>query len=66
MAHNTFCSAISKAKNFMPKEKSKTQQIKRKEELKNPKQKIVCNKCERSNTTLWKIGKDKYLCTNCK
>lgn len=69
MSHNTFCSAMSKAKNFMPKENSKTQQLKKQKEILNPKTKIVCSSCGESNSTLWKIvkkGKIKYLCTNCK
>ena len=66
MSHNTFCSAMSKAKNFIPKKNSKTQQLKKQEELNNPKTKIVCSKCGEGNTTLWKIENGKYLCSNCK
>ena len=69
MSHNTLCSAMSKAKNFMPKENSKTQQLKKQQAILNPKIKIVCSKCGENNTTLYKKcvrGKTKYLCPNCK
>ena len=69
MAHNTFCSAMSKAKNFMPKENSKTQQLKKQKEILNPRTKIVCSNCWNGNATLYKQikkSKVKYLCSNCK
>lgn len=66
MAHNTLHNAMSKANNFIPKKNSKTQQLKKEVELKNPKVKVVCSKCGKDNITLYKISKDNYLCVNCK
>jgi len=66
MAHNTGCSALTKAQNFIAKKNSKTQQLKREKALENPAQKIVCEKCKKSNVTLYKNKNNKYLCKNCK
>lgn len=70
MAHNTLCSAMTKALNSMPKENSKTQKIKKQNSLLNPKTKIVCSDCGNSKSTLFKVktrrGKFKYLCLVCK
>ena len=27
---------------------------------------VVCCKCGKTNTTLYKLGKDKYICLECK
>ena len=60
-----YMSAMAKAKNRMPKPNSKTQQKKKEEALKNPVEKIVCEKCQNGNTTLFNI-KNHYYCKNCK
>ena len=66
MAHNSLHSALSKARNFIAKPNSKTQQLKKEKMLENPQTKIVCNKCEKSNVTLYKVSENKYLCKNCR
>ena len=58
-------SALAKAKNKMPKEKSKTQIEKKKKAMENYRPKIGCEKCKGTNTTLYKI-QNKYYCINCK
>jgi hypothetical protein len=44
----------------MPKENSKTQQKKKEDLLKNPINYVVCKKCGKKNTTLFKVDGDYY------
>lgn len=57
-------SAIAKHRNNMPKENSKTQQLKRELAKENYRPKIGCKKCKETNTTLYKINNE-YYCKNC-
>lgn len=58
-------SALAKAKNKMPKENSKTQIEKKKKATENYRPRICCEKCKKSNTTLYKI-QNQYYCKECK
>ena len=58
-------SAVARHRNFMPKEKSKSQIEKRKKAKERYRSKICCKKCKESNTTLYRIGQN-YYCKNCK
>lgn len=57
----SWCSSYTKALNFQPKENSKTQQKKREMLSKNPVQYLSCEKCKKSNVTLYKVD-EKYYC----
>lgn len=61
----SWCNPRTKALNFLPKENSKTQQKKRDYFLNNPIRYICCEKCKKTNTTLYNID-GKYYCQNCK
>lgn len=56
----SWCNSYTKALNFMPKENSKTQQKKKEGLLKNPINYVVCKKCGKRNTTLFKVDGNYY------
>lgn len=56
--------AVAKHKNFMPKESSKTQQVKKEKAKENYRPRLCCNKCKESKTTLYRYKKD-YYCKDC-
>lgn len=58
-------SAVARHRNFMPKEKSKSQIEKRKKAEEIYRHRICCKKCKESKTTLYKV-KDNYYCKDCK
>ena len=57
-------SAIARYRNSIPKEKSKTQQEKRKNAIENYRPRVCCKRCKETKKTLYRVNKD-YCCKDC-